>query len=199
MARPRKFVEAEVLLAARDQFWQQGYTATSVDDLSAATGLGRSSLYAAFGDKHALFIRVLTAYCEEQTQAVSTALAGPGSPHRRLVTFIRRAGDAAAADSERRGCLMAKSAAELAATDPDVAGIVRHTVESLRSSIASCIEEGKLAGEVDPDADAKTLAGATLALVRGLEALGKAGSSPELLTSSADELVRLLPRVSASA
>ncbi|MGH8920910.1 MAG: TetR/AcrR family transcriptional regulator, partial [Actinomycetes bacterium] len=57
MARPRKFDEQTVVRAARDQFWRTGYTATSLDDLMAATGLGRASIYAAFGDKHALFVR----------------------------------------------------------------------------------------------------------------------------------------------
>jgi TetR/AcrR family transcriptional repressor of nem operon len=195
MPRPRKFAEAEVIAAARDQFWKEGYAATSLDDLTAATGLGRGSFYGAFGDKHALFIRVLTAYCEEQALAVRAALKGSGSPCRRLVKFIRQAGVAVAEDTDRRGCLMAKSAAELAATDTEVAQIVKKTIDSLHASIRSCIEEGQFAGELDPTADATALAGTILALVRGLEALGKAGASPELVTSSADELVRLLPRV----
>ncbi|KJE23819.1 transcriptional regulator, TetR family [Frankia torreyi] len=50
MARPRTFDEDQVVCAARDQFWATGYTATSLDDLTAATGLGRGSLYGAFGD-----------------------------------------------------------------------------------------------------------------------------------------------------
>src|SRR4029077_15778222 len=63
MARPRKFVEDEVIAAARVQFWTHGYAATSLDDLVAVTGLGRGSLYRAFGDKHALFMRALDQYC----------------------------------------------------------------------------------------------------------------------------------------
>ena len=50
MARPRTFDEQEVVAAARDEFWERGYAATSVDDLTAATGLGKGSLYGAFGD-----------------------------------------------------------------------------------------------------------------------------------------------------
>ncbi|MGW7238349.1 TetR/AcrR family transcriptional regulator [Streptomyces sp. NPDC054804] len=57
MARPRQFDDEEVVRAARDQFWSHGYDRTSIDDLSAVTGLGRGSLYGAFGDKHALWTR----------------------------------------------------------------------------------------------------------------------------------------------
>jgi len=60
--RPRKFDEQEVLGLARDAFWQSGYQATSVEMLSAATGLNRPSLYGAFGDKRALFVQLLKDY-----------------------------------------------------------------------------------------------------------------------------------------
>ena len=65
MARPREFDETQVLEAARDAFWSTGYGGTSIDDLTTATGLGKGSLYAAFGGKRELFERVFTEHCEE--------------------------------------------------------------------------------------------------------------------------------------
>ena len=62
MPRPREFDESDVVAAARDEFWSRGYAATSVDDLTAVTGLGKGSLYGAFGDKHGLFLRALDDY-----------------------------------------------------------------------------------------------------------------------------------------
>ena len=59
---PATFDEDEVVAAARDEFWERGYAATSVDDLTAATGLGKGSLYGAFGDKHSLYLRALDDY-----------------------------------------------------------------------------------------------------------------------------------------
>ena len=76
MARPRKFDEGAVVGAAREQFWDGGYAATSVDDLTAATGLGKGSLYGAFGDKHALFLRALDDYCVDATGRVLAQLRG---------------------------------------------------------------------------------------------------------------------------
>src|ERR1700694_6107279 len=65
MARPRGFDEMQVLQAARDEFWSCGYAATSIDGVAAVTGLGKGSLYGAFGDKHALFLRVFDDYCTD--------------------------------------------------------------------------------------------------------------------------------------
>src|ERR1700752_3519798 len=64
MARPRSFDEQSVLQAVRDRFWDAGYAATSLDDLMQVSGLGKGSLYAAFGDKHQLFLRALRSYAD---------------------------------------------------------------------------------------------------------------------------------------
>src|SRR5689334_24910291 len=89
MARPRSFDEEEVLRAARDQFWTLGYAATSLDDLMAATGLGKGSLYGAFGSKRELFLRVFDEYCARAVEDVGKALAGPdASAARRLRALV---------------------------------------------------------------------------------------------------------------
>lgn len=62
MARPRSFDPDDVLEIARQVFWQKGFQATSLDEITAASGIAKPSLYAAFGDKHALFLRVLDRY-----------------------------------------------------------------------------------------------------------------------------------------
>ena len=77
MPRPRNFDEDTVVAAARDRFWGGGYAATSVDDLTAATGLGKGSLYGAFGDKHGLFVRALDGYCVDAMDRVKEQLQLP--------------------------------------------------------------------------------------------------------------------------
>ena len=77
MPRPRTFDESDVIAAARDEFWSRGYGATSVEDLTAATGLGKGSLYGAFGDKHALFIRALDDYITTALDGVHAQLPTP--------------------------------------------------------------------------------------------------------------------------
>src|ERR1700720_2553117 len=77
MARPRKFDESDVVAAARDEFWTRGYAATSVDDLTSVTGLGKGSLYGAFGDKHGLFLRALDDYITSALDDVRAQLRDP--------------------------------------------------------------------------------------------------------------------------
>src|SRR6476469_2418983 len=77
MGRPRSFDTTAALRAIEDQFRMTGYAGTSLDDVATATGLGRGSIYAAFGDKHELFMRSLSEYCERTEASVAAALAGP--------------------------------------------------------------------------------------------------------------------------
>ncbi len=77
MARPREFDEPTVITAARDVFWAHGYAGTSVDAIGAATGLGKGSLYGAFGGKHGIFRRVFDQYCADAVEAAARALTGP--------------------------------------------------------------------------------------------------------------------------
>src|SRR5437667_182856 len=64
MGRKRGFDEDRMLAVIRDQFWSQGYEGTSTYDLMAATGLGKGSIYKAYGNKHELYLRTFTDYCD---------------------------------------------------------------------------------------------------------------------------------------
>jgi TetR/AcrR family transcriptional repressor of nem operon len=194
MARPRSFDEDEVLRAARDQFWSTGYAGTSVDYILVATGLGKGSLYGAFGDKHRLFLRVFDDYCTAVTEKTRRALDGPDAgAYRRLRSHMLAVADATAADVCMRGCLLAKGIAELAAQDPAVGVRGRQTFDALKELIASCVAGAQRAGDLKPDADPARLAGLLLAVLRGIEALGKGGSSPASLRAIAETALAVLP------
>ncbi|RDH76432.1 TetR/AcrR family transcriptional regulator [Mycolicibacterium moriokaense] len=194
MARPRKFDEADVVAAARDEFWDRGYTATSVDDLTAATGLGKGSLYGAFGDKHSLYLLALDDYIASAMVDVRAVLRDPAVGAReRLVRHIRGQAKVLAADKNRRGCLMAKSAAELGATDADVEKKVERAYADWRDELTTCIREAQRDGTVDAERNPRTLAGVLLAFMRGQEALHKGGASAAQLKAAADEMVSLIP------
>lgn len=102
---------------AREVFHDQGYAATSVEHLTAATGLSRSSLYGAFGDKHGLFLRAFAQYCDDHAAAIEHELSGdPRGARARLEAHLR--GMVSDPDAPRRGCLLAKATAELAGRTP---------------------------------------------------------------------------------
>ena len=195
MPRPRKFHETDVVAAARDEFWSRGYTATSVDDLSAATGLGKGSLYGAFGDKHALFLRALDDYIDSALDDVRAQLRDPKySAYDRLLRHIRAQVKAIAADTSHRGCMMAKSAAELGGTDDAVEKTVERAYARWAADLADCIEEAQRDGAIDASQNSQALATTLLAFMRGQEALHKAGVKPAQLKTAAEEMIALIPK-----
>jgi TetR/AcrR family transcriptional repressor of nem operon len=193
MARPREFDEGTVLEAARDQFWSGGYAATSVDDLTAATGLGKGSLYGAFGDKHSLFVRALDAYCTDAMDRATAQLRQPGvGAYDRLAGHVRTTVADIAADAERRGCMMNKSSAELGAADPDVDRVVGRSLTRWHDALVECITEAQHDGTVSADADAQALATTVLGLIRGFETLRKGGMEPAQLSAAAEQVLALV-------
>lgn len=194
MPRPRKFDEPEVIAAAREQFWTRGYGATSVDDLAAATGLGRGSLYGAFGDKHGLFMRALDDYVSTSLDTVRTQLHDASySAYERLVRHIRWQANSVAADETRRGCMMSRTAAELGSTDGDVEDKVERAYSTWRSELASTIAEAQRDGDIASTADPQALAGTVLSFMRGVEALHEGGVQPAHLESAAETMIALIP------
>jgi TetR/AcrR family transcriptional repressor of nem operon len=196
MARPRKFDEDEVVRASRDLFWSQGYAGTSLDDLGEATGLGRGSLYNTFGDKRTLFLRGLDDYCTEADDGFRARLRDPEMvAYDRLVAHVEAMTASVTADTGRRGCLMAKSAAELSATDPEVTKRVKRTLDTWLRELTATISEAQRDGDVDPDADPRALASLLLAIMRGNEALRKGGASVVTINAAARHAISLLPKV----
>jgi AcrR family transcriptional regulator len=193
VARPRTFDEDQVVAAARDQFWNRGYAATSVDDLVGVTGLGKSSLYGAFGDKHSLFIRALDDYCTEAVGHFVDQLSDDGVPaYDRLVAHVRGAGIAAAADNTRRGCMMAKRSADLGAVDADVDRLVNGSLERWHAALAHVIALAQRDGAVRADADVDALATTLLGLMRGMEALTKGGLDADRICAATEQMLSLL-------
>lgn len=194
MPRPRKFDESDVIAAARDEFWTRGYGATSVDDLTAATGLGKGSLYGAFGDKHGLFMRTLDDYVATALDTVRAQLHDTGhGAYERLVRHIRRQASAAATDKAKRGCMMARTAAELGSTDDEVEDKVERAYSMWRDELAEVIGEAQRDGHIDQKVDPQALAGTVLAFMRGVEALHEGGVKPAALESAAEAMIGLIP------
>jgi TetR/AcrR family transcriptional repressor of nem operon len=194
MPRPRTFDERDVVTAARDEFWSRGYAATSVDDLTSVTGLGKGSLYGAFGDKHGLFLRALDDYIDSAMDGVRTELRDPAhSAYDRLTRHIRAQARAVAADTARRGCMMAKSAAELSAVDDDVERSVERAYTEWHTELVGCIKEAQRDGTIARKHNPQALATTLLAFMRGQEALHKGGAKPAQIRAAADEMISLIP------
>ncbi len=180
MARPRAFDESDVIDRAMRQFWSYGYEATSVDDLCAATGLNRSSLYRTFGSKRELLDTALTAYERASLQRIEHLLAG--HPIREgLRRFLMGLFHGESAGSARWGCLIGNCASELAAHDTQAQKRLRQSMQRIEALLCAAIERAQRNGELSPEADAESLARFLMTQAQGLRLVAKTSPSRAVL------------------
>jgi AcrR family transcriptional regulator len=195
MGRKRTFAEAEVLETVRDLFWATGYDRTSTYDLMESTGLGKGSLYKAFGNKHDLYMRVFSDYCQQLVAQTCEALQDTSLPslariERYLVSVAERFGS----ESPRRGCFLTKATVDLAGLDEAVANRARRAYEDIAAAFAATLRTAQSTGEVDGDADPRALGYLLVTVIRGIDCLAKADVDTDILTCTARNAVTALPR-----
>jgi TetR/AcrR family transcriptional repressor of nem operon len=184
MARPREFDPGDVLEQATRVFWARGFEHTSLDDLCAATGLNRSSLYAAFGDKRALYLQALARYEAGSLERIRKAFAGR-TPREGLRAFLGGLVDAIVAGPGRRGCFIGNCAAEMARLDRAAAARVKQSLERIEAAFHAEFERGGVA-------DARARARFITAGVQGLRLYGKANPDRGALEDVAAALLQRL-------
>ena len=175
MARPRAFDESDVLAKARDQFWAYGYAATSVQDLESATGLSRSSLYATFGDKRHLYVRVLQTYRGDSQTYLRDLVAFAKTFHDAVERLFCDAAVRICACPLRKGCLIANAPAELASVDDEVSAFVCDNRETFVTTLLPLAERDASGLPLKPAAACDFV----FTLYSGLSLLGKSGASHE--------------------
>lgn len=177
MGRPREFDRDAVLDRAIDVFWSSGYEATSLDDLTAAMGIGRGSLYNEFVDKHALFLESLDRYREQRRAELEQALRSAPSVRAGIEAVLRGMAQRLRTDSGHRGCLLVNAAAERASSDVTVAGRVSATLAAFASAFRESLERGQLHGEFQPAMDTSAMADFLASTLICLRLLAKFGDS----------------------
>ncbi|MFF9044315.1 TetR/AcrR family transcriptional regulator [Streptomyces parvulus] len=193
MARPRKFDEDRVIRAVCDEFWDKGYAATSLEDLLRVSGLGKGSLYGAFGDKRSLFLRVLRHYDDANLLSLRERLESASRGADLVCEFVLGPASDPTGAAARRGCLLANSNAELATSDPEVAAEARRSYDAITAILTEALERARREGDLAPDADPAETARAALVAQLGLLTLGRTGMDIGTLTAAAQSaLARLL-------
>jgi TetR/AcrR family transcriptional repressor of nem operon len=178
MARQREFDEDKVLNALRDVFWEYGYEGTSYADIMAATGLKKGSLYAAFGDKRALYQKAIERYDTEIVSAGVKMLRNETlSPKTRIENFMNGPVEAAGSAKGRRGCLLCNVAIDQAPMDKDAESSITASINRLKDAIAFAVGDSVKADII-------------LTAYFGAHVLVKAGMPREMLETIRDETVR---------
>lgn len=192
--RPRGFDTEAAVERAMGVFWSRGYHATALPDLLRATRLSRGSLYAAFGDKHSLFLLALDRYIADALARMDGEFAADREPVEGLRAYLAGYVARTSGARGRRGCLLVATAMELAGHDPEVDRRIGRFFQAMETRVADALSRaaaaGTLADGVDPSAAARML----VCFVEGLRVVGKTGATPTASQAAADALLDRLIR-----
>ncbi|WP_027570320.1 TetR/AcrR family transcriptional regulator [Bradyrhizobium sp. URHA0013] len=167
--RPRAYEPDVALGKALDLFRTQGFAATSLDDLSEATGMNRPSLYGAFGDKRELYIKSYQRYREEARASMVEIFRQEMPVRRRLERIFASALNIyLSGETGPRGCFTVVTAASEAVGDPDIRAMVLDGLNELDKAFASCFRRAKEKGELSDSADPAVLAQLASATVHSI-------------------------------
>jgi TetR/AcrR family transcriptional repressor of nem operon len=140
MARPRSFVQTDVVEAAKRTFWDEGYERTTVDDLERSTGLNRSSMYLAFGAKRDLFDMALDSYMASFIGPRLAPMETPSAGLAEIAGFFSGLREFFLEGPEsRRGCLLVNTIGELAGHDQDVTSRAEDYRDHLRQAFTHAL------------------------------------------------------------
>lgn len=192
MARPREFDTDRALDGALQIFWAKGFEATSLDDICDATGLSRSSLYGAFGDKRELLLRALERYAEGGSARIAARLERVRPIRAAVKGLLDEFIDQIVAGPGRRGCFVGNCAAELPRDDREAMACVRRSLDRNTAVFREALARAKARGELAPDADIAVLARFLTASIQGLRLMGKAMPDRAALDGVARTILRCL-------
>lgn len=187
--RPREFDTDAAIERAMDVFWSLGYNGTSLPDLLEATKLSRGSLYAAFGDKHGLFLSTLDRYIDQSLARLDAdldprknALAGLRAC---LSRYVERTGGAAG----KRGCLVVATAMELAGHDAEVEQRIGQFFKAMEARLAAALSRAQAEGDLIDGVEPATVAYLLLCVLEGMRVVGKTSSEPRAAQAGVRTLI----------
>lgn len=175
--RPRSFDIDRVTDLALGLFWEHGFEGTNLDDITVATGVQASSLYAAFGSKKGLFQAAMNRYqlyVGSALDQLATGTAGVDD----VAVFVEWVQSGIVSESQPSGCLVVNTMVELAVTDPDIAAAAAHYRERVGASLRSALERAERLGEID-EGSGSGRAVLVQAALFGALATGRAGAIEE--------------------
>ena len=172
--RPRKADPEVALAAAMNAFWTKGYEATSMSDLTEATGLHKASLYQTFGDKHQLFVSALKLYFTKTAKAQKDSRNGEENPIKAIKASVDSTIDQCA---QGKGCLAVNSLIEVAPFDSEIDRILKQFRQRLDKHLASLVDEAKKKKLVAKSIDTKEAVRLISVFLHGLSANMASGMS----------------------
>ena len=191
MARPQKYTQDQVILSAGALFKQLGYRATSIDQLLEVTNLSRSSLYNGFGNKEALYIKVLDQFANESACLYPEASTDP-DPSAFIRSFYRSYFSDHSAHKPGVGCLLINTIVELSDTEPE---LVEHAMKYLNvaeQSLSFYFSRSQNAGNLPGHLNPQSLARFFMHIKQGLMVSVRNGTPLEELSDIVETSLEIL-------
>ena len=192
--RPRAYDPQTALQQALGVFWSTGYSGASLDSIATAAGMNRPSLYAAFGDKHALYIKALEQYWEFAAAAMQAALTDDELTLRQALTQFYEGQLAIyfSGDGQPRGCFAIGTATTEAVEDPEIREVLSERLSRLDADLETRLRAAIDKGELNKDVDPAALAVLASSLLHSISIRARAGKSREELTELARNAVNVM-------
>ena len=188
--RPHSFDEMGAIEKATQVFWSKGYDGVTIDDLVAGMGVGRPSLYAVFGDKRAIFLRVLRAYAERKGALAAKTLLSPQTLRDSIASFLRYSVESSTEKGSARGCLLICVAPLV--NDAEVQRFLQNAAAEGAALLERRFRDGISAGEIPSDFPVAARAIQVTDLARGLTMRAQIGTPRKTLLKDAEEATELV-------
>ena len=192
MARTRQFDERQALVSAMLVFWEKGYEGTSIHDLEQAMGLNRTSIYNAFGNKRAIFERVMDCYKESIMAALFAKLENAPTVKEGVRRMLNGALDMHFDENNPGGCLVVLSLMESGQHDAQSQASMQQTIQELKTALQKRLSKAKKNGELSKHLDAGSTATTIATTMAGMMVMGKANFSRASLKKTVNQVVSLL-------
>ena len=191
--RPREFDTQEALAKALRVFWERGFRATSITDLTKATGVGRTGLYAAFGDKESLFLLALDRYVTLAYTDCAELLEGEPNARRAVEAHLLRMADIVTKPGNAHSCMLMNTVQESAVLSSKVGERVRQLYLRILGAVQRRLRRAKVEGQLGPDEDADLLARFLQGQVIMLSVLARNGVQRDVLVAMVEKAMRAWP------
>lgn len=191
MARPVEFDRSKALEAAMKLFWARGYTATSLPDLLAAMSIARSSFYASFKTKRALFMECLELFGDRTLEIVDKDAGEMAAS-----TLPRAFFEATLLDVSQRkatqGCMMVNTVLELADVDQELNQLATHKLDAVENAFERAFERAQQEGQLDSTRSPRELASLVMTINLGLRVQSRQKQSAQQLRSTIENSLSML-------
>jgi TetR/AcrR family transcriptional repressor of nem operon len=191
VARTLEFNRDDALASAMHLFWRQGYSATSLHQLLEAMAIGRSSLYATYGDKRRLFIEALDLFSQRNNALLDNAF-NQKKPLLAVREFFMASVNNSTPSRLARGCMMVNSILELADVDPELSKHAAKRLGEVESKFQECFELAQTLGQLDKDYSAQYLAKMIMTLNQGLRVSSRKNESAKEMAKVVETTMSML-------